>query len=339
MTEKDQGDFDSPWKEAVEYYFKDFMAFFFPVIHNDLDWSRNYEFMDKELEKIVRDAQSGRRYADKLVKVFLADGREARLMIHIEIQGYRDTGFAQRMYIYNYRIFDRYHIETVSIAVLTDDNPNYRPDEYKTSRWGCELTFRFPIAKVCDYGVDWNALSADRNPFGLVVMAHLKALESKDGLIRKQWKLKLIRMLYDRGYSRSDVLELFRFIDWMLILPKDLDKQFWEELHQIEEEKQMPYVTSVERIGIEKGLEQGIQQGVRQGLQQGIQQGSLTQAREMLIEALFACFVEVPQDVLATVQAIDDKERLKNLIRWAIHSDTVDVFRQHLMGDPDKSES
>ncbi len=94
MTETEHGDFDSPWKEAAEYYFKDFMAFFFPAIHEGVDWSRNYEFMDKELEKIARDAQTGRRYADKLVKVFLPDGREARLMIHIEIQGYHDVSFA-----------------------------------------------------------------------------------------------------------------------------------------------------------------------------------------------------------------------------------------------------
>ena len=35
----------------------------------------------------------------------------------------------------------------------------------------------------------------------------------------------------------------------------------------------MPYVTSVERIGIKKGMQQGLQQGIQQGMQQGMQQG------------------------------------------------------------------
>ena len=35
----------------------------------------------------------------------------------------------------------------------------------------------------------------------------------------------------------------------------------------------MPYVTSVERIGIKKGMQQGLQQGIQQGMQQGVQQG------------------------------------------------------------------
>ncbi len=86
-NENSAPDYDSPWKEAVEVYFEAFMLFFFPDIHAEIDWSMGYEFLDKELEKIVRDAETGRRHADKLVKVFLPDGKETWLIIHIEIQG------------------------------------------------------------------------------------------------------------------------------------------------------------------------------------------------------------------------------------------------------------
>jgi hypothetical protein len=44
-------DFDSPWKEALEHYFPQFMAFFFPHAHGDIDWARGYEFLDKELQQ------------------------------------------------------------------------------------------------------------------------------------------------------------------------------------------------------------------------------------------------------------------------------------------------
>jgi hypothetical protein len=43
---------------------------------------------------------------------------------------------------------------------------------------------------------------------------------------------------------------LYRFIDWVLALPKDLEIDFQEELTRYEKEKDMPYVTSAERIGI-----------------------------------------------------------------------------------------
>ncbi len=62
---------------------------------------------------------------------------------------------------------------------------------------------------------------------------------------------------------------MFRFIDWLMVLPEEMERIFGEELRQIEEDKKMPYVTSVERIGIEKGMQQGMQQGIQQGIQQG----------------------------------------------------------------------
>ena len=79
------------------------------------------------------------------------------------------------------------------------------------------------------------------------------------------WKLRLVRRLYERGYARQDVLELFRFIDWVLTLPAGLEARFQAELVQLERERQMPYITSIERMGIEKGLQQGLQQGIQQG--------------------------------------------------------------------------
>jgi Domain of unknown function (DUF4351) len=73
----------------------------------------------------------------------------------------------------------------------------------------------------------------------------------------KIWKLRLIRQLYESGYNKIDVVNLFRFIDWLLKLPKALDREFWQELKTYEEERKMPYITSVERIGYERGQKAG----------------------------------------------------------------------------------
>ncbi len=32
-------DFDSPWKDILEEFFQEFMLFFFPKAHADIDWS------------------------------------------------------------------------------------------------------------------------------------------------------------------------------------------------------------------------------------------------------------------------------------------------------------
>jgi len=79
--------------------------------------------------------------------------------------------------------------------------------------------------------------------------------------------LSLTRRLYQQGYQRQDVINLFRFIDWLMSLPKNLEQEFWREIRQLEEETRMPYITSVERLGIEQGIEQGMQRGIEQGMQ------------------------------------------------------------------------
>jgi hypothetical protein len=93
MTDKAQRR-DSAWKEAIQEYFKECMDFFFPEISKEIDYQRGYEFLDKELEQLVSDSEIGRRYADMLIKVFLIMGRETWLLIHIEVQGYREENFA-----------------------------------------------------------------------------------------------------------------------------------------------------------------------------------------------------------------------------------------------------
>jgi flagellar biosynthesis/type III secretory pathway protein FliH len=87
------------------------------------------------------------------------------------------------------------------------------------------------------------------------------------------WKLRLLRLLYQRGISADDVRELFRMVDWLMDLPSPTSLFFDSELRKIEQEYEMPYVTSIERRAIEKGIEQGIEQGIEKGIEQGIEQG------------------------------------------------------------------
>ena len=35
-------DQDSPWKEILEQFLPEFLAFFFPLVYNQIDWSKGY---------------------------------------------------------------------------------------------------------------------------------------------------------------------------------------------------------------------------------------------------------------------------------------------------------
>lgn len=300
-------DYDSPWKEALERYFPQALEFLFPQIHAEIDWERGWEFLDKELQQVVRDAELGRRLVDKLVKVWQQDGRETWVLIHLEIQGTVETNFAERMFVYHYRLRDRYNLPVVNLAVLADKRLSWRPEGYSDSLWGCQVTFAFPMVKLLDYEAQIPELEQSSNPFTVVVLAHLQAQATDQDLEdRLQWKLRLVKGLYERGYDRKDILELFRFIDWVMALPSELENQFDNELSVFEEERQMPYVTSVERRAVLKAKQASI------------------------VDALEVRFGTIPKKITDQVAQLRDSDQLQVLFREAILVESVDAFQKLL---------
>lgn len=266
----DYDDYDSPWKDALEHYFPEFMAFFFPTAAAQIDWRQGFVFLDKELREVARDAELGKRYVDKLVRVTRLGGEEDWLYIHVEVQGYPEAEFPQRMFVYNYRLYDRYGRPVASFAVLADDAPNWQPRQYSHEILGCSHTFKFPVAKLTEYSEQCETLLENPNPFALITVAHRLTQQSKgDDQGRYQAKRTLVRLLYQRGWDKQRVIDMFAVLDWMMRLPEDLNLLIWQEIEQLEEQAHMRYVTSVERFGLKKGIEQGIEQGIERGIQQG----------------------------------------------------------------------
>mgnify|MGYP001793067871 FL=1 len=313
MIDNPQTEFDSPWKDILERYFEDFMLFFFPQAHRRIDWTQKPEFLDKELLSVVGDAEIGKRFADKLVKVYRISGEENWILIHVEIQSQEVAEFALRMYTYNYRIYDKYQKFVVSLAILGDENPNWRPSQFNRQLFGCGISFRFPVVKLLDYEQALSELEQNRNPFATVVMAHLQAKATASNRTeRKQQKLILVKRLYELGFERDSIIILFRFIDWMLTLPTDLAQEFWQEYSSFEESKQMQYVTSVERIGIEKGVLQGLLEAIELGLELKFNTDALSLMEEISqiddIEKLRAI-----KDGIKTLNSIEELKQVYQL--------------------------
>jgi hypothetical protein len=284
-------------------------------VHEQIDWTRNYEFLEQELQKIVRDAVTKNRRVDKLVKVWRKNGKEALLYIHIEIQSQYDSDFPERMFIYHYRLYDRYGSRVTSLAVLGDNQEYWRPRSYHYETMGAELSFCFPMVKLLDYQEKWDELEKSRNPFSMVVRAHLKALETqKSPQQRLDWKMTLHKALYEESYSEKEIIGLIVFLDWLLTLPDELTRQFHDFVEQYEEAKKMDYVTTWERKGIEKGIQQGI----------------LQKSRENVTELLDARFQQVPKTLEQAIQAIDDAELLSELFKKALWVDSLESFEQRI---------
>ncbi|MCP3996144.1 MAG: transposase, partial [bacterium] len=196
-------------------------------------------------------------------------GKPLYLVLHVEIQVSRETGFPQRMFVYYYRLYDLYPEQVVSLAVLADEELDWEPKSYEHALHGTQVEFGYRTVKIWDYNERWTELEKDPNPFALVVMAHLKTKATRgNARERLTWKVKLVRELYERGYEREDVLEFFRFLDWLLVLPEEMKESFRQRIEELEQGSKMKYVTSIERLARQEGHQEGHQEGRREGLRE-----------------------------------------------------------------------
>ena len=329
VTATQNDDFDTPWKDVVERYLPDFIAFYFSDTHLKIDWSRGFTFLDQELAQIVQDAAHGKRVLDKLAKLYTLAGGEVWVLIHIEIQNAFEAAFSERLFVYNYRIFDKYAHPVSTMVILTDDNPAWRPDHYGYDLFGFKIDVHFPMVKLVDYAAQIEALLGNPNPFALVTAAHLLTRETK-GKHQQRYsaKLRLAKLLYERNWDKQRVIDLFSVIDWMMQVPEHLEKQLLTEIGQFERNRAMPYVTSVERIGIEKGKLEGKLEGILEGELRGKLEGKQEEAANLFQRLMTRRFGAIQPEIIKRVAAApcDQIEHWMDNIFDATSID--DVFNQ-----------
>jgi len=265
------------------------------------------------MQKIAREAAAGVKRVDLLFRVWLRSGEERWVLIHIEVQAQPVPDFPERLHDYNQRIKDFYGRLVVTFAVLADDEPGWRPGPYVYDLWGCGGEFHYPTVKLLDFADRVEELEKSDNPFAVVFLAHLKARETAgDTARRRQWKVRLLKGLYRRGWAREDVRKLLTAIDWFLTLPRDDDRLVREEIEADEKEKQMPYITSFEQMAMEEGEARGEAKGLKDGIS----------------VALRLKFGEAGKLLIPELRQINDVDTLKRVTDSIEAAATVDDVRR-----------
>jgi hypothetical protein len=211
------------------------------------------------------------------------------------------------MFIYNYRAFDLYQKPVISLAILGDETKSWRPNSYQYGFGSSQLIFNFSIVKLLDY--QWEELEQSNNIFAIVVMAHLKTKATNSNLsAREQWKWNLARLLYERGYNRKEIVDLYKVIDLMMALSEDLQLSFDQKFANYQEERKMPLVTNIERRAIEKTRKETQKQNI--------------------IKLLQVRFGDIPENLIASINQIDDTSFLEQIFVSTISVSSLEEFAQ-----------
>lgn len=145
-----------------------------------------------------------------------------------------------------------------------------------------------------------------------MTVAHLLAQRTKGRVHQRRIaKWRLTKLLYQRNWDRQRIINLYHVIDWIMRLPVELDRRVRTGILQLERSVTMPYLSSMERIGMEIGRKEGVRLG----------------SAEVLSMVLKARFGPLDSSVRSRIDAADTQQ----ITRWAensVHADTLDaVFR------------
>jgi hypothetical protein len=300
--------FDEAWKKIIERFFPHLLRFFIPHLYQDVDLSNGFIFLDKEMEQLSKKSKKGAKYVDKLVKVRLKDGRDQWILVHIEVQGYADKEFPERMFRYFYRIFDKYNEKIVSLALITGAEKGESEGKFEFKAYGSGVEFQYLSPRLMEY--DKEELEKSDNPIALIILACQGKEEAKVKGEAFNIKLRLIRSMYEKGRSQDYIRDIFEFTDWVITLSDEEENLIWEEIEKLEEVNKMPYVTSIERIGIKRGMKRG--------------------SKEAILEVLDERFGGVPSDILDHINNIEDDGELKKILRLAVKCASLDELMQML---------
>lgn len=236
MTEqKPKLEFDILWKAIIELFIEDFVAFFMPDLYPLVNFAEPPEFWDKELDKIFSDGKpKDVRRCDKLIRLYLKDGKNCWILAHVEVQKELNNNFTKRMFGYFYRIFERYEEESTgieAIAILLANVEKNKYNEYIYEYNKTKLSYKYRTYDL--FAASEEDLIKNKNPFSLVILASRYAVQYKnDDQKKTSFKYKTGKLAFERGYSRSMIEKLLLFTYYIIKLPEDKDKEFEESMKE-----------------------------------------------------------------------------------------------------------
>ncbi|MBQ3646746.1 MAG: hypothetical protein II960_09125 [Synergistaceae bacterium] len=265
-------DKDGIWKDAVEQYLPLLLKRMMPELYEDVDFSQNFTFLDKELRDTIQvslsEDHNAAKFVDTLVQVPLKSGKNQWILLHIEIQGKGGEDISLRMVLYCCLIFAHYRRMPVALAILTDKRPSDEtPGKFEFSEYGTELLYKYNLFEVYNQS-DEKLLNSD-NPFDSFIYAAKKYsdyMSDRDQKIKLEYLLKITRNLQALGLNTRERAGILILVNRLINLEdEELRNQYFNELKKMKGENDMAELTWIEERFRNEAISEGIAIGEARG--------------------------------------------------------------------------
>ncbi len=327
-------DYDAVWKEVLQHLFRDCLALLFPDVEGMIDWAFKPTFLNVELPKLVPAVRRGMRRPDLVAQVHLRDHQPALIVLHAEIQVSPDPEFAERMFVYFYHLRERFQVPVMSLAILADSNPRWRPNRYEYRLGGTAVRFEYSTVKLLD--LDENTLQESGNPIAFFIQAHMASLKYRGNYaLLAEEKKRLFRRMLEKGYNSIEIRYLYQVVDYLMSLPYDLEREVEAVIEEIRRRRRRKWIAPQERLAVERALREGLEEGRQQGFQEGIQEG----IQQVILNLLQARFGTLSDELHQLIRTVQDIETLNQLSILSAQVETLDQFVAKLQSIIEEEQS
>ncbi|MFK7693274.1 Rpn family recombination-promoting nuclease/putative transposase [Paenibacillus sp. HJGM_3] len=284
-------DHDRLFKELIQTFFHEFMEVFFAEVHESIDFNP-LTFLSEEL---FTDLVAGeRRRVDLLAETKLR-GEEVLIIVHVEPQSYFQKDFAERMFIYSSRLFEKYRRRILPIAVFSHKEARIEPDSFG---WGFAflevLKYRFFTLEL--QKCNWRQYVRRDNPVAAALLSMMGYTEDE----KVQVKLEFLRMLVRMELDPARMHLITGFFDTYLKLNDREKLMLKEEIRMLDRQEESLLAKLQTQWEIDAKIE-------------GKLEGKLEEARKFINKYLQAQFGEKRADMDNKIANLNDLEQLEQL--------------------------
>ncbi len=177
---------DRLFKELLKTFFSEFIEIFFPQVYEAIELE-NIHFLEQELFTDV--TRGDKHLVDILVQTRLKE-EPGIILVHVESQASVQRDFAERMFVYFSRLYQKHRCRILPIAVFSYPQKRDEPDYFKLEfPFMPVLDFRFLILELRKH--NWRNYIRSNNPAAAALLSKMGYQEKE----RVQVKLEFLRML------------------------------------------------------------------------------------------------------------------------------------------------
>ncbi|MCC3358753.1 transposase [Bacillus sp. REN16] len=242
-------DHDRLFKMLIKSFFQEFMEAFFPEECAFINFS-TVKFMEQE---VITDIFKGeKRRIDILAEVTMKF-EDKLILIHVEPQSYYQEEFNERMFIYLSRLYEKYRIPILPIAVFSYNERKDIPQKF---------TINFPTSQILEFNYlqlhlkkkNWREFIKTDNPAVAALLSNMGYTKEE----RIQVRLEFLRMISRMELDPARMELLYGFFETYLKLTREEEVQVEKEIAKLPEEEAdriLELPNSYFERGIEKGME------------------------------------------------------------------------------------